>query len=79
MPPAAGKQWYALPGARGAFNIATGVFEFLQEDQWRTASESSLRFVSGMRYLIFAYTDPESGRPRVKTFQDLAPPALADQ
>lgn len=75
----AGNHGYALPLERDAFNMATVVFEFLQDDQWRTASESCLRFVSGMRYLVFAYTDPESGRPRVRTFQDFAPPDLAGQ
>jgi hypothetical protein len=51
--------------------MAPVVFEFLQEDKWRTASESMLRFLPGMRYLIFAYLDPESGRPRIATYQDL--------
>ena len=48
-------------------------FEFLQDDKWRTASESTVRFLPGMRYLIFAYMDPTSGRPRISTYQDIAP------
>lgn len=67
----------ARPEKRDAFNMAPVVFQFQQDNAWRTASESLLRFVPGMRYLIFAYVDPASGRPRISTFQDfmpLAPP-----
>jgi len=64
---------FSIPVKRDAFNMAPVAFEFLQKDQWRTASESLLRFVPGMRYLIFAYRDPASGRPRIATYQDLKP------
>lgn len=66
----AGFHGFPLPAKRNNFNMAPVVFEFLQENKWRTASESMLRFLPGMRYLIFAYVDPSSGRPRIATFQD---------
>ncbi len=68
----AGNHGYPLPTKRDEFNMAPVIFEFLQDDKWRTASESSLRFLPGMRYLIIAYVDPASGRPRIRTFQDFA-------
>ena len=71
----AGNHGYAMPAERDAFNMAPVTFEFLQGEKWRTANESVLRFLPGMRYLIIAYTDPASGRPRVNTFQDFAAPA----
>lgn len=72
---AAGSHGYARPAERDAFNMSTVMFEFLDNDKWRIANESALRFLPGMRYLIFAYTDPVSGRPRINTYQDFAPPA----
>lgn len=71
----AGNHGYPLPTGCDAFNMAPVIFEFLQEDKWRTANESTLRFLPGMRYLIFAYVDPASGRPRISTYQDIASPA----
>jgi len=68
---------FACPEKRDAFNMAPVVFQFQQNDTWRTASESLLRFVPGMRYLIFAYIDTTSGRPRISTFQDFMPVAAA--
>jgi hypothetical protein len=65
---------YAMPKERDAFNMAPLVFDFMKDGKWRTANESSLRFLPGMRYLIFTYMDPASGRPRLSTFQDSAPP-----
>lgn len=73
----AGSHGFAMPAKRNSFNMAPVVFEFLQmdeyqqKDMWKTASESMLRFLPGMRYLIFAYVDPVSLRPRIATFQDL--------
>lgn len=64
---------FARPEKRDAFNMAPVIFQFQQDDSWRTASESLLRFVPGMRYLIFAYVDTTSGRPRIATFQDFMP------
>lgn len=72
---AAGSHGYAMPKERDAFNMASVVFEFQQDATWRTANESSLRFLPGMRYLIFAFVDPASGRPRINTYQDIAMPA----
>ncbi len=66
---------YAKPEQVDTFNMAPVVFEIQQADKWRIANESALRFLSGMRYLIFAYVDPASGRPRINTYQDLPPPA----
>lgn len=71
---AAGSHGYAMPAERDAFNMAPVVFEFVQNDKWRIANESSLRFLPSMRYLIFAFVDPVSGRPRINTYQDFAPP-----
>ncbi len=71
----AGNHGYAMPAERDAFNMAPVIFEFLQGEKWRTANESVLRFLPGMRYLIIAYTDPVSGRPRISTCQDFAAPA----
>jgi hypothetical protein len=71
---AAGLHGYAMPKERDSFNMAPVVFEFQQGEAWRTANESALRFLPGMRYLIFAFVDPVSGRPRINTYQDVAPP-----
>jgi hypothetical protein len=67
----AGSHGFGLPKQRDDFNMAPVVFEFQQEKNWITASESLLRFLPGMRYLIFAYVDAPSGRPRISTFQDV--------
>lgn len=72
---AAGSHGYAMPQKLDDFNMAPVTFELLLDDKWRTASESSLRFLPGMRYLIFAYLDPVTSRPRISTCQDLAGPA----
>lgn len=70
-----------LPKQRDEFNMATVTFEFSLKDQWMKASESRLRFTEGLRYLMLAYRDPASQRPRLSTFQDSAyaplPPAAA--
>lgn len=63
----------ASPTQRDEFNMAQVVFQFQEDTTWRTASESLLRFLPGMRYLICAYVDPASGRPRIATYQDQAP------
>jgi hypothetical protein len=60
----------AKPTQVDSFNMAPIKFEFRKDDQWRTASESTQRFTEGLRYLMFCYLDPQSGRPRVATFQD---------
>lgn len=74
---AGGSHGYAMPAERDSFNMAPVVFEFVRNDKWQIANESALRFLQGMRYLIFAYVDPVSGRPRINTYQDIAPPPPA--
>lgn len=69
---AAGTHGYAMPKERDDFNMAPVIFEFRDGEKWRIANESSLRFLPGMRYLIFGYIDPVSGRPRINTYQDNA-------
>lgn len=71
---AAGSHGYELPQQRDSFNMAPVTFEFLQENKWHIANESALRFLPGMRYLIFAFVDPVSGRPRINTYQDFLQP-----
>ena len=71
----AGSSGYAMPKERDDFNMSPVIFEFEQDGKWRIANESSLRFLPGMRYLVFAYVDPASGRPRINTYQDIAPAA----
>jgi hypothetical protein len=71
---AAGTHGYAMPTERDSFNMAPVVVEFLKEDKWHIANESALRFLPSMRYLIIAYADPVSGRPRINTYQDMAGP-----
>ncbi|MEP4078410.1 hypothetical protein [Haloferula sp.] len=63
-------QGYARPENRDSFNMAPVIFEFRQKDKWRKGNESALRFLPGIRYLIFAYTDPKSKRPKINTYQD---------
>jgi hypothetical protein len=63
----------ARPTVLDDFNMAPVSFQFQQQDTWRIASESKLRFVPAIRYLIFAYLDPSSGRPRLSTLQDFKP------
>ncbi|MES2920334.1 MAG: hypothetical protein V4819_02240 [Verrucomicrobiota bacterium] len=72
---AGGSHGYAMPKERDTFNMAPIIFEFVQKDKWHIANESALRFLPGMRYMIFAYVDQASGRPRITTYQDFAPPA----
>lgn len=67
---------FACPKSRDDFNTASVLFEFHQETIWRTSNESRLRFAPGMRYLLYAYPDAASARPRLATCQDI-PPAKA--
>jgi len=61
------------PTQRDDFNMAQVAFEFQQEESWRSVSETLLRFLPDMRYLVIAYVDPTSGRPRLFVSTDLAP------
>ena len=65
-----GSHGISRPKERDDFNMAAVVFQFQLSDIWRNASESMLRFLPGSRYLMFAFVDSASGRPRVVTFQD---------
>ncbi|MCF7733628.1 MAG: hypothetical protein K9N23_18205 [Akkermansiaceae bacterium] len=69
----------AMPKQRDDFNMAAVAFEFQQEKRWRSVSESLLRFLPDMRYLVIAYVDPASGRPRLFVSTDVkaAPAAPA--
>jgi len=60
------------PEKRDEFNMAPVLIQFQQGDSWRTASESVVRFIPETRYLILAYVDPASGRPRIATITDVA-------
>jgi len=68
---AAGNHGYAMPTVLDDFNMAPVVFELQQGEKWRVASESRLRFLPETRYLIFAYADAATGRPKISTFRDL--------
>ena len=75
----AGCHGFPMPAQLNNFNMAPVVFEFMQKDKWETARETMLRFLPGMRYLMFAYLDPASERPRIVTYRDfetgkVAPP-----
>ncbi|BCU78403.1 hypothetical protein [Luteolibacter sp. LG18] len=61
---------YPMPKERDDFNMSPVIFQFANGEKWRTANESALRFLPGTRYLIFAYVDPVSGRPKISTYQD---------
>lgn len=67
----------ARPERRDDFNMAPVIFQFQHDGQWRTASESMLRFTPGQRYLLLCHADPASGRPRVFTCVDGPPPPAA--
>lgn len=76
----AGSHGLAMPKKRDSFNMAPVTFEFQQEKVWRSVSESLLRFLPDMRYLMVAYIDPASGRPRLFVSTDIkaapvAPPS----
>ena len=57
--------------------MAPVIFQFRNKEKWRIGNESALRFLPGMRYLIFAYTDPRSQSPRINTYQDFHSVATA--
>lgn len=71
--PRGGSHGIRRPQQRDEFNMAPVIVQFQDGETWRTASESTLRFTPGSRFLILAYVDPGSGRPRVATFPDIRP------
>ena len=70
----AGFHGFPMPTQRDNFNMAPVAFDFKQKDKWQSANETMLRFLPGMRYLMFAYIDPVSERPRVVTYRDFGNP-----
>lgn len=70
---------FQMPTERNDFNMAPVVFQFKnKEEKWVTGKETSYRFLPAIRYIFIAYIDPQSKRPRVKTFKDtFRPPAPA--
>ncbi|MEM1085184.1 MAG: hypothetical protein AAGI48_13815 [Verrucomicrobiota bacterium] len=74
---AGGSRGVDRPEKRDDFNMAPVIFQFEGKDgKWTTASETRLRFAPGLRYLMLAYVDPQTGRPRitpVKDFKQHAP------
>lgn len=71
----AGSHGFPRPDKRDNFNMAPVVFQFQNnKDEWITASETMLRFIPGLRYLMFAYVDPISRRPSVTTVKDFKLP-----
>lgn len=71
--PPDGTQGFPIPKQLDDFNMAPLLVEARQGDNWRTASETSLRFLPSTRYLILAHADSASGRLRVNTYQDMEP------
>ena len=68
-----GAQGLAPPKERDDFNMVPLLIEIMQNDKWRTVDETSLRFLPGVRYLILAHEDATTGRPRIKSYQDMVP------
>lgn len=69
----------ASPTKRDDFNMAQVAFQFQQDGNWRSASETMLRFLPNKGYLMFAYFDAASGRPRITTFQNVRVPVTAPE
>ena len=67
------------PAERDDFNMAQVAFQFQQDGTWRNASETMLRFLPSKSYLMFAYFDTASGRPRITTFQNARLPVTAPE
>lgn len=51
------------------FNMSATAFQFQSGEEWRTASESLIRFPEGQRHLFVTYVDPATKRPRLKSFR----------
>ena len=61
----------AMPNRLDNFNMAPVMFEFQQGEDWKLAKETSLRFLLGSRYMMFAYLDPATNQPRITTCRDV--------
>ncbi|WP_411847257.1 hypothetical protein AAFN60_07645 [Roseibacillus persicicus] len=71
---------FEMPTNRDDFNMAPVAFQFKNSrDEWVNGKETSYRFLPTSRYLLVAYIDPRSSRPRVKTFKDTIRPRAAAQ
>ena len=62
------------PKERNEFNMARVAFQFMKGSEWVTAKETGIRFTSKKRHLLISYVEPESGRPRVTSYQVFAYP-----
>ncbi|MEM9080245.1 MAG: hypothetical protein AAGC74_06075 [Verrucomicrobiota bacterium] len=68
------------PEKRDDFNMALVGVQFKNnQGSWQTVRETKVRFIPGLRYLVFTYVDPSSKRPTVKTVKDFLEPPQADQ
>lgn len=67
----AGSHGVAMPAELDNFNMAAVIFEFQQGEKWTLAKETSLRFLSDSRYMMFAYLDPTTSQPRITTCRDI--------
>lgn len=67
---------FTRPEERDKFNMARVTFQFKnKKEEWVTVENTGYRFVPPRRFLIFAYLDPNTKRPRVKSLGDIPPPA----
>lgn len=71
---------FQMPTQRDDFNMAPVVFQFKNSrDEWINGKETSYRFLPTSRFLLIAYIDPRTKRPRVKTFKDTIRPKIPVQ
>lgn len=61
------------PKVRDDFNMALVASQFQKGEAWVNTSENMLRFLPGSRYVIMAYSDPNSANPRILSMQDNKP------
>ena len=66
--------YLGMPKDRDNFNMARVAFQFMDaQGQWRTATETRLRFTPGLRQILVTFLDPASGRPRMRAITDTPP------
>ncbi len=68
--PSCDSRTFGMPEVRDEFNMASVKVEVRDGEHWKLASESSLRFLPGIRYMIISYPDLRSGRSRVEIVRD---------
>ena len=66
----AGSSGVTKPKKLDSFNMGEVKFEFQVEEKWALADQTMLRFLPNVRYLMFAYIDPVTRRPAVRTCVD---------